>query len=355
MRVAVLGDGHFGVRSGDPQFLDFQIKWWQKKIRAIAAAGIKIIVQVGDLFDNRKSMDSRVAWRFLHEVAPLLEEFDLKMIITLGNHNIYFRDDNSIHNMFFLLNNPRIEIISEQKTIGNCLFLGWINKNNEAAMLKAVADSSAEYCFAHLEPDGMLMSKGVAAKHGMDMKPFRKFKKVYTGHYHTVSIDGNIQMVGSPYHITWSDVPDGTDRGWFEIDTDAHTEVFHRNDSTDSLFVVEEHDPTKTYSDGSLSHLAGRIVRMVVTDKGDTRSFNKFLSLLSAAKTIEYRVIDNTIAPDKTAPEKVDPNRIVSNVGEFFVNYTRQLAATVPGADPEVAANLAQTLYQEAQTNGNKA
>jgi hypothetical protein len=46
------------------------------------------------------------------------------------------------------------------------------------------------------------------SQHGYSRDAFKKFKHVYTGHYHTASTKDNITYLGTPYELTWSDYND---------------------------------------------------------------------------------------------------------------------------------------------------
>ena len=44
----------------------------------------------------------------------------------------------------------------------------------------------------HLELNGFVATAGHVMDHGMDINPFKKFKKTFSGHYHTRSNVDNI-------------------------------------------------------------------------------------------------------------------------------------------------------------------
>ncbi len=356
MVIGLIGDLHFGVKAGDTTFLEFQLNYLERKIKDMYDKGIRTIVQAGDAFDNRRMLDVRVAVEFKDKLYSILKQYpDLNIIFTIGNHNIFYREDNSVHNLFFLNEHPQIKIVVEHEQIGNVLYIGWINKNNQEEILKVINDTTAEYLVSHLELNDFAMYRGVLATHGMDASLFKKFKGVYTGHYHTVSSYGNINYIGSPYHITWMDYPDGVDRGWFELDTSNGNCTFHRNGPQDSLFLILNHDKSIKYDEGVLSHLKGKIVRVNVIDKGDTKSFNKFLSLLSSAQTIEYKINDTSEVIDNSkVSDKVDPSNLIVNIGQVISEYGFNLAQTVQGSNPDRVKSEALSIYQEAATQGGK-
>lgn len=345
----IIGDTHFDVRGGDENFLTFQINWLNTKLRAMAARGIKRVVQVGDFMDNRKAVRANVMWRITHEVLPVLDELDLELILLVGNHNIYYRESNRIHNMLWMTANKRVRIVQEAEEIDGVLMLAWINKENLEQQMARVENTKCEFCFGHLALDQMPMYRGVISHGGMSAAPFAKFKKTLTGHYHTVSEMHNILCVGSPFHLTWADYPDGTERGWFEFNPQTGETVLHRNDASETLFAVYHHDPEKP-SDAALGleltqALQGRIVKVVVNDRGDTRRFNKFLELAKAVPVIDFAVVDNTLnqTPEGGAPV-VDVTAIKTNtdVLQAVVNFSTTKAASdrVKGLIPTLAAEL---------------
>lgn len=351
MKIAVHGDWHFGVRQGDPDFLEFQLNWLKKAIRDAYNMGIRTIIQVGDGFDVRKQLDVRVGQRFSQEILPLLEKHNMELICLTGNHNIFYRDSNAIRNTWFIEHHPNVVVVEENQYIPvlDALCLSWVNKNNIEAQMKAVADSKARFLFGHLELTDFPMMKGVVATHGQSADLFKKFDKVVTGHYHTISEIGNVHYTGSPYHLTWADYPDGTNRGWFIFDSDNGSMELIANDEDQSLFAVVHYDPEHKYEVKDLTKYAGKIVRFVVKDKGDTRRYNRFLEALREVKFIEYNIVDETIiTKDDKAKETFDPSKMLTNMAQIVTDYAVNLASTVPGADVETTKTITVDLYEKA-------
>lgn len=350
-KIAVIGDSHFGVRQGDPDFLEFQIQWMVKVIKDAYNMGIRTVVQVGDMMDVRKQLDVRVGNAITDRILPLLDQYKMELIVITGNHNIFYRDNNAINNLWFMKHHPRVRIITEHEydPVLGIQFLGWINKNNLEAQMQVVSHTQAKYLFAHLELTDFPMMKGVVAVHGQSATLFKKFDKVVTGHYHTISEIGNVHYTGSPYHLTWADFPDGTNRGWFVFDTDNGSMELIKNTEDQSLFAVHNYDPNHKYEEADLAKYAGKIVRYVVKDKGATRNYSKFLELLRNVKTIEYNIIDETIVvKSEKSTEAFDPSKMLTNMGQIVQEYSEKLAATVPGADVAVTKGITMDLYERA-------
>ncbi|ACV50248.1 gp47 recombination endonuclease subunit [Delftia phage PhiW-14] len=351
---AIVGDCHFDVRGGDERFLEFQINWFASMMHQAHARGIKRIVQMGDFLDNRKQTRSHVIYHIAHKLLPLLNELDMELILLVGNHNIYYRDSNHIHNMLWMQANPRIRIIEENEEVDGVLMLAWINSKNLESQMAAVERSTSKFCFGHLELVDMPMYRGVMAKDGMSPAPFAKFKRTLTGHYHTVSEYQNILCVGSPFHLTWADYPDSTNRGWFVFNRDTGDTTMIKNKPGDTMFAVWLHDP-ELASDEALGkqlkeELGGKIVKLIIEDRGDTRRFNKFIEMLKAVPVIDLNILDQSIMTKEEREEiQVDVEAIKSNtdVLKAVVEYSGRLSVSerakllIPG--------MAATLYQKAQ------
>lgn len=350
MKYAMIGDMHLGVRNGNRHFLNFQLGWFRKTCKAIKEAGIKIIVQPGDMYDNRKMLDVLVGQVSKREIAKVLEEFDLTMVISVGNHNIFHRDSNEVTNLWHLEDNHRIKIVYDTLVLNEELMVvGWINKENHDRVMAEIQSTPAPYCIGHFEFDGFPMYKGLMATHGMSYSNFKKFKRVMSGHYHTVSD----VYIGSPYHLTWADYPDGQERGWFIFDSEANTLEIQRNSKEDTLFHIMEYDPSKAVDEIDFTPLIGKINRVVVKDQGDTRRYNRFLAALKELDVIECKIVDQTIVTQATKEGKeaidVDVSKLMTNMRSSLGEYASSLASTVEGADVSRTQNMMINLYERAQ------
>ena len=74
---------------------------------------------------------------------------------------------------------------------------------------------------------GLRAHPGHMMENGMDHSIFRKFKKVFSGHYHMKSNRDNVYYLGNPYQLYWNDY--GCKRGFHVFDTDTLKTTFYRN------------------------------------------------------------------------------------------------------------------------------
>lgn len=306
-KIGVIGDTHFGVKNGHPDFLEFQFYWFEECLKRLQAMGIKIIFQTGDLFDTRTHMRLNVMHAMITKFPQMLDKYGIEeFIIIAGNHDVFYRDINSICSLELidLLNGQGHKVkfktyIDEvgSMTIGGKVlnFVPWLNKNNSARLLAEVSENKADYVFGHFEMVGMPMIPGVLCEHGVEVDQFKAHKRVISGHFHTVSENKNCTMVGTPYHITWNDVQDGTNRGFWVLDVDTDEFELHRNDEFMTLFSVIKYDPLFDYTEEFFEPYEGTIAKILVSDKSVPKHYKAFKSMVDNVKFIDFNTIDTTM------------------------------------------------------------
>lgn len=323
-KIALIGDLHMGVRTGNEDFFEFQANYIDHFIDECVAKGVTHIVNPGDFFDVRKSMNIRVLDYVKTRFAAKVASSGIDWIFVPGNHDIFLKHSNAITAMRIFDGMPGVTVIEKPTDIvlgGKvCLMMPWLDDDlsqNLEANLKA---SKAEYMFGHLEMAGFPMYAGSIAPHGLSVDTFKQFKQVWTGHYHTISSRQNIQYLGSPYHLTWGDVVDDVNRGWFLWDTDSGTYELQKNEPWMSMFGVYEYDPKIDEDITTLtSKIGNKIIKVIVKEKPNEKHFKTFVKVLNSIDLIEYRIIDETIV--QTTPVKIKEADLALDTSVVFGNY----------------------------------
>lgn len=349
MKVAIIGDTHFGVRGGDRHFLDFQKLWFDEILFPYLKENeIPLVIQTGDFFDNRQYIKLNIIHEMLEWFVPQVEEHDLKWCSIVGNHDCFYRDSNEIHaqellqsmsTRFLVADESVCDILSSE---GGIALVPWINKNNQEKILRELDNSKSKYAVGHFELNGFPMYKGVLSTHGMETGFLDKFKLAISGHYHTVSEHKNIKYVGTPYHLTWSDVIDGNNRGFWVLDTETGEMEFIRNPDWATLFSVIEYDPEESYSEAYFQPYNGNIAKIVINEVKDEKHRKKFLTLVSQAGFLDYKTIDNTSIQVKSVEVKIDEK---SNVKGLLENIGEWIDAQEVDVSKQNVKELANTVY----------
>ena len=191
-----------------------------------------------------------------------------------------------------LLGDYDIDVIDEPTTRNydgtDILFLPWICDENRDDTFRSITKSTAPVCMGHLELNGFEAHPGHVMNMGMDINPFDKFQRVFSGHYHMKSTKGNISYLGNPYQLYWNDY--GCKRGFHVFDTETLKTTFYRNPY--DMFY-------KLYYDNGVrneihpSDLEGTFVKLIVEDKGDQTKFDYAVRQLQSWGLADLKIIED--------------------------------------------------------------
>lgn len=208
--IVIIGDLHFGIHLSDERFIEYQIEEWKKFINGYCRANdVQQLIILGDFFDNRNYLSVKI----IDIVKKQIIKHDMDIVLLVGNHDTLYKNTNEVSSsrlMFGLHDNVNVIDKVQEMYIDDvkCLMLPWINKGNYSESMAAIKKTDAEYCFGHLELNGFEMTSGFKCIKGLSAGTFKKFKAVFTGHFHLVQDMGNIHYLGSFYQTTWADCGD---------------------------------------------------------------------------------------------------------------------------------------------------
>jgi DNA repair exonuclease SbcCD nuclease subunit len=230
-RIWILGDMHLGVRSSSLEWLDMMKDFYDNQFIPTLLENVEpgdILVQVGDSFDNRQSINIKV----LHYAINLFERLGeiLPVYIISGNHDIWAKKSNEVSSIDALKWIPNVEIFKEPKTFSwggkEVLLMPWRRDvNHEIETLAEFPKANIVFC--HSEVRGIKLNKKVDNFHGIEASAYDRFDAVYSGHIHYRQRRGRLRMVGTPYELTRSDM-DNT-KGFDLVNLEDMHETFFEN------------------------------------------------------------------------------------------------------------------------------
>jgi DNA repair exonuclease SbcCD nuclease subunit len=318
MKVAIITDTHYGARKGSKLFHDyFELFYKNVFFPTLEEYGIDTVIHMGDAFDSRKSIDYQsLEWTKRVVLEPLSK---YKVHMVTGNHDVYYKNTNSVNSLSLLLEDfKNIKTYSNPTEIkvGNLgiLLLPWINKENEEISLKLVQKTSCKCVMGHLELQGFKVNRQIIMDHGLDSKLFEKFERVYSGHYHTRSNKGNVFYLGNPYEIYWTDVND--DRGFTIFDTET-LEHQHVNNPYKMFHNIYYEDTD--YRLFNSSEYENKIVRVIVRKKSDIKKFEKFIDKLYSCNVAELKIVENFQVENNDDFEAFESEDTLSILNRYIV------------------------------------
>lgn len=231
MKVALITDTHFGVRSGNQLFLDNQKMFYEKIFfPTLEKENIKVVLHLGDIFDQRKQINLDVWYQTKEMFFDVLKENDIEFHAISGNHDVYYKNTNRVNGLDLLLREYENVHVNtkypKHLKIGDTDFLmvPWITDDNREKCLDEINNSDADVVLGHFDIQGFQMRKGTVSDHGLDRNIFKKYHAVYSGHYHHGNSSGNVEYLGAPSEYDWSD--SGCNRGFHIFDCTSMTKRF---------------------------------------------------------------------------------------------------------------------------------
>ena len=191
MKVAIITDQHFGARKNSKLFHNYFLKFYNDVFfPTLEREGITTIIDMGDTFDSRKGIDfSALSWA-KNNYYDRLCDMGVEVHTIVGNHTAYYKNTNEVNAVDLLLREYQNVIVYSEPTEVlldklKVLFIPWINAENFEDTVNAIKVSTSSCAMGHLELNGFRAHRGHVMEDGMDCKLFEKFKRVFSGHYHT--------------------------------------------------------------------------------------------------------------------------------------------------------------------------
>jgi UDP-2,3-diacylglucosamine pyrophosphatase LpxH len=295
MKAVIITDQHFGCRKNSKLFHDYFLQFYNNVFfPALERENITTVIDMGDTFDSRKGIDfSALSWAKKH-YYDRLENMGVKVITVVGNHTAYYKNTNEVNAIDLLLREyENVQVVSRptELKVGDLkvLFVPWINQENEQETVEMIQSTNSTCVMGHLELKGFNANKFCVMEHGHESKLFKKFDLVLSGHYHTRSQKDNVRYLGNPYEMYWTDVDDERGFHFFETETLELTVVnnpykmFHK--------VFYDDTPYQTFD---ATQYQGKIVKVIVRKKSDSKKFEKFINKLYTSNIAELKVVENT-------------------------------------------------------------
>ena len=332
MKVAIINDTHCGIRNSSDIFLDNAEKFYSDVFFPyLLENDIRHIIHLGDFFDNRKFINFKCLNRIRNCFLKPLRQHGITMDIIRGNHDVFYKNTGELNSLKELLGHYMNEVhIIHDPTVMDydglqMALVPWIDADNEERSIKFIKECKADIMAGHFDIIGYEMMKGIKCEHGLDRSLFKRFEAVYSGHFHTKSIQDNITYLGSQMEFFWNDAHDNK---YFHIlDTSTRELEAIRNPHT-LHHRIRYDDSTTDYMEYDLSQVDNKFVKIVVINRKNQFTFDRFVDR-----------IQNRDIHDLKIQETFD-EFIGSNVGddEISLEDTTELLNTyIDGVETELS------------------
>lgn len=342
MKIAIITDQHFGARKGSKFLHDYFKKFYEEVFFPyLEENNIKVVVDMGDTFDNRRNIDLWSLEWAKENYYNKLRDLGITVHTIVGNHTAYYKNTNTVNSVNLLLSEYKnvlvySEVTEVQLDKLKCIFVPWINQENQDNTFKSIKKTKSKVVFGHLELNGFKAHRGHVMEDGMDIDALEKFDKVYSGHYHTRSDNGKVFYLGNPYEMFWNDVNDTRGFHIFDTETLEHTPI----NNPYKLFYNIYYEDTP-YQMFDATEYVDKVVKVIVRKKTNPKSFEKFIDKLHSSGIQELKIVENfdIIENDEFTVEETENTLSILNryIDESEIEF-----------DKSIIKNLLQELYQQA-------
>lgn len=346
MKIAILGDTHFGMRGDSIAFHNHYRKFYKEVFFPyLVQNGITTVFQLGDLFDRRKYISFQSLALCRKYFFDELVRHNLELHTLLGNHDITFKNTLEINSPELLLQDyTNIRIYNEATSWNGIDVIPWICKDNEQDISEFIQESKNQICFGHFELNGYEMDRGNICHEGMDPKVLSKYDLVLSGHFHHKSNNGSIVYVGTPGEMTWADYND--ERGFHIFDTDNRQLEFVKN-PYNMFYKIEYNDDKMFYNDiveADYSHLAGKYVKLIIEKRNNTFLFDTLIDELTKVAPLEVSVVEDFSEITENVDVDLDQAEDTITILDKYVD-----GLTLP-VEPIKIKNVLRDVYFEAMS-----
>ena len=302
MRIALITDTHFGARGDSVAFAEyFNRFYYEFFFPYLEEHNIKNIFHLGDIVDRRKYINFMTA-RHLRSFINQCYTSNIRLDVIIGNHDTSFKNTNEVNAMRELYDHSKYEVnYYDEPTVVNVdgtdiAVLPWVCSGNYNESMDFLQNTSAQILFGHLEIAGFEMYRGAVNDHGLSSSIFNKFDLVCSGHFHHKSTRGNINYLGAPYEMSWSDF--GDPRGFHIFDTDTRELTYIQNPYT--MFQKWWYDdsawPNFDHINGfDFSATKGSYVKVIVKNKNNPFWFDTYIDRLEKAGALDIQVVEDNL------------------------------------------------------------
>ena len=208
-KAAVFTDLHFGLKSNSSihnQDCNEFIDWF---IAEAKANNCEIGIFCGDYHHNRNTLNIVTMDHSIRALEKLGKAFD-QFFFFPGNHDLYYKDQRSIHSVEFGRFIPGITVVTKPITTGDVTMCPWLVGDE----WKEIGKTKGKYIFGHFELPHFFMNAMVQMPdHGeIQLDQFKQYELGFSGHFHKRQSTKNMHYIGNAFPHNYSDAWDD-DRG----------------------------------------------------------------------------------------------------------------------------------------------
>lgn len=332
MRYIVVGDTHIGTKKSSKKYHKVALDLFNEVCDYAEEYDIPYLIQVGDLFDNRKAL-THSSIECALEIGEMVSSTFEESYFIVGNHDTSSKDTMFPHSLIIFNKHDNIEVIDEPfVTEDHVVMLPWMFDPDNMP--------DGHVCVGHFDINGAAMNtSGTLSKnHRLYFSNFSKYRMTISGHYHTPGgYPHNIQYIGSPYQLTFNDMD--SHRGFWVLDTDiVNLNMIHFHNYPKHVQITDR----SSYSERDVR---GNIVRMVFTEDHGQEENKRIIDNIRGYNPYSLRIKYSRLDDGMTEEEITEEISIKSKIEILKDFYDK---SDLPdGINRVLLDKLSGTIYKE--------
>ena len=246
--IIFLSDPHFGAKSASVEWLENMVDYFENfffpLVRKEISEGYNpVIVVTGDYFDNRQHIDIDV----MNKAMDIMEKMEslCGVYMMIGNHDIYKKKETDITSLRVFDKYKNVTVVPDTLALtikGDHTFLlvSWVGDFAKENKMIAKYKDKYEYIVMHTEISGMTYDNNRPIINGVNLSPVDENCHIISGHIHKRQGNKKAMYLGSPYHLTKSDV--GNEKGiyCFRVNDEGGISVNFTQNDYSPKFIKED-------------------------------------------------------------------------------------------------------------------
>lgn len=290
MKYIVVGDTHIGAKKSSKRYHQVAIDLFKEICDFAETNDIRYLIQVGDLFDNRKAL-THSSIECALEIGEMVSNTFEESYFIVGNHDTSSKDTMFPHSLIIFNKHENIEVIDEPfVTEDQVVMLPWLFDVDDMP--------NGRICIGHFDINGAMMNTAgtTSRNHRLNFSNFRKYSITLSGHYHTPgSYAHNVTYIGSPYQLTFNDM--NSTRGFYVLDSEHDDRPLTPIQFDDYPKHIAITDKTQ-----NLDNVPDNIVRLTFSDDygidGNREIIEKVKALKPYSLRVKYARLDDGMTDD---------------------------------------------------------
>lgn len=286
--VGIFSDPHYGVHRNSETWHKIALNHAKWAAEQFKARSIKDIIIPGDIFHDRND----IAVNTLHNVTDIFDCLrDFNIIITVGNHDAFYKDKSDINSVSILRGWSNITVVDKLVVLeahGRRIALCPWGQNIEEV-------PACDLIVGHFEINSFKMNSFKVCTNGLKASDLTsRAKLTITGHFHHREErkynEGTILYVGCPYQQDWGDY--GTTKGLYTLDLDTLKYEFIENNISPRYNKVRYSEiASGTYTPESLrGFISGNIVKFFIDKPLEPNTVDTIIRKLVSIKPVEFTI-----------------------------------------------------------------